>query len=140
MIVRGLDANGDWMFGKGKNDYKSGNYAVEQSIKTRLQSFLGDCFFATDAGLDWWNLLGSKDITTLTLAVKATIFNTPNVTAIISSSVNLDRNRKITITYAVKTAYSGQSVESVVRSVSSFLLTEAGEILTTEDGQGIEGG
>ena len=140
MIVRGLDASGDFLFGKGKNDYKSNNDAVAQNIKTRLYSFLGDCFWAIDQGLDWWNLLGSKNQLALQLAVNATILNTEGVTGIIASSVNLSNNRKITISYTVTTVYSGLSANRTVTSLTSFVLTESGQVITTEDGQGIAGG
>lgn len=103
MIVRGLDANGDWLFGKGKNDYKSGLTAIAQSIKTRLSSFLGDCFFNLGAGLDWFNLLGSKNESAIQLAVATTILNTENVTGILELSVNVDSIRNITIKYNVQT-------------------------------------
>ncbi len=36
MRVRALDVNGDFTYGKGQNDYLTGNAAVGQSIKTRL--------------------------------------------------------------------------------------------------------
>lgn len=139
MIVRGLDADGDWLFGKGRNDYKIKNSAIAQSIQTRLFSFLGDCFFATDAGLDWWNLLGSKDQLALQLQVNATILNTPDVTKLVTSQINLSNTRKLTLTYTVETINTGLTGDSV-SSTTSFLLTESGDILVTEDGEGIEGG
>src|SRR3954470_19732138 len=104
MIVRSLDANGDWTFGKGKNNYLSANAAIVQIISTRLNSYLGDCFFALDAGLDWFNLLGSKNQLALELAVRAIILNTPEVVAIVDVSINLDNNtRRISMRYTVET-------------------------------------
>lgn len=106
MIVRALDANNDWTFGKGQNDYKSGISAIAQSIQTRLSSFLGDCFFNLNAGIDWFNLLGSKNQTAIQLALSAVILNTENVTGILELSVNLDNNRNITVKYNVQTTLS----------------------------------
>jgi len=103
MIVRALDITGDWEFGKGKNDYKRGLNAVQQNIKTRLMSFLGDCFFDTTAGIDWFNLLGAKDRLALELAIQSVIINTQNVTGILQLSVSESANRRITITYRVQT-------------------------------------
>lgn len=141
MIVRGLDANNDWLFGKGKNDYNAQNKAVEQSIATRLRSFLGDCFFALDAGLDWFNLLGSKNQLALELAVRAVILNTPNVSAIIDVSINLDHTtRLISMQYTVETVFTDSGIVAPVTSSTSLLLTEDGFVITTEDGSGIEAG
>ena len=103
--VRGVDNNNDWLFGKGKNDYKSNNNAVAQNIKTRLQSFLGDCFFDLNAGIDWFNLLGSKQQLSLKLSVSATILNTAEVKEIIEVSTSLSQDRTITLTYVALTSY-----------------------------------
>lgn len=106
MIVRLIDSSGDWLFGKGQNDYLSANAAVAQNIKTRLLSFLGNCFFDTSAGIDWFNLLGTKNQLSINLAVSATILNTANVTGILQLSVNLTTTRVFTISYRVQTTYS----------------------------------
>lgn len=105
MMVRALDVNGDWEFGKGKNSYKRNAKAVSQNVGTRLKSFLGDCFFALDAGIDWFNLLGGKDSRAITLAVSSVILNTLEVESIIALSVNLSQTRVITLTYEVETVY-----------------------------------
>lgn len=112
MIVRALTATGDWTFGAGKNNYLSANAAVAQAIGTRLLSFLGDCFFATDAGLDWWTFLGgSKNQLALQLAINATILNTQSqgvnvVTGVTLLSINLDHvSRHLSIAYAATTIF-----------------------------------
>ena len=105
--VRGIDGNGDWLFGKGKNDYKRNNDAVAQNIQTRLQSFLGDCFFAIDQGIDWFNLLGAKNELALTLAVSSIILNTEDVVSIDKLNVDINpNNRNATMQYTVTTVYS----------------------------------
>ncbi len=106
MRVRALDVNHDWLFGKGQNDYMTANAAVIQNINTRLNSFLGDCFFNLGAGLDWLNLLGSKDQVSLNLAISAAILNTTNVTGILQLSVVLSVIRELTVRYKVQTSYS----------------------------------
>lgn len=141
MIVRALDVNGDWEFGKGQNNYKRNNEAIAQNIQTRLNSFLGDCFFDQSAGLDWFTLLGSKNLTALKLAVNACILNTAEVTQIVESEVNFDSaNRLVTFTYTVQTIYTVLNVTEPLSSSSSFILTQDGDVLTTEDGGGIMGG
>lgn len=106
MIVRALDDLEDWTYGKGKNDYRSGILATAQNIQTRVSSFLYDCFFATNEGIDWFNLLGGKNQLALNLAVSTTILNTENVTGLQQLSINLDVSRVIRIIYNVQTSYS----------------------------------
>lgn len=135
MIVRGIDADNDWLFGKGRNDYKVRTSAIAQHIKTRLQSFLGDCFFATEEGIDWFNLLGGKNLLELELAVRAVILNTPQVTRLLSSSVELDRTtRVVSMSYSVETVYTGLTEAEIISTITSFALTEDGRLMTTEDG------
>ena len=140
MIVRSIDSDGDWSFGKGRNDYLSANDAIGQNIKTRLQSFLGDCFFAMSAGIDWFNLLGSKNIIGLQLSIQATILNTTGVSRIVDFSLSLETNRRLNLQYTVETIYSRGGLASAIESVSYLLLTEGGDILLTEDGSGIQAG
>ena len=61
-IVRKLDSGGDWTFGAGLSDYIQANQAIAQNITTRLNSVLGNCWYDLGSGLDWFNLLGSKNI------------------------------------------------------------------------------
>lgn len=108
MIIRAVDANNDWLFGKGKNNYKKETAAIVQNIDTKLKEFLGDCFFATDKGIDWWNLLGGKDLEALRLSVATTILtSSTDVTAIQQLTVSLDpETRAVFISYAVDTVYT----------------------------------
>lgn len=106
MAFRNLNSSGDWVFGSGKNSYVTENQEIGLNIQTRVLSFLGDCFFATEEGIDWWNLLDMGKQEQLENSVQETIKNTPGVTAINSVDVVLGANRKITITYDVQTIYS----------------------------------
>jgi hypothetical protein len=105
MIRRAIDNEGDWLFGKGKNDYVSASTCVGQAIQTRLASFLGDCFFARAEGIDWFNLLGGKNLLGLELAIRATIADTPNVTSLLEVSSNLTDTRLLTVSFKVQTAF-----------------------------------
>ena len=108
----------------------------DKTLKTRLSSFLGDCYFDTRAGIDWFNLLGSKDLTALNLAINAVILNTEGVTSLIEISIDLNRTtRNVVIVYAVTTIYTGiTSTTNTVSGSVDFLITEDGSIITTEDG------
>lgn len=133
MIVRALDTDNDWTFGKGKNDYKAGNDAVAQDLQTRINSFLGDCFFDQAAGIDWFNLLGAKDKLAVQIAVSTVILNTAGVQSILELSMDLNQDRLLTLFYKVKTSFGIVENSSVVVA-GNFLLTESGSILTTEGG------
>lgn len=107
MRFRAIGSDGNWLYGKGQNDYLRNNAAVAASIQTRLLSFLGNCFFDLGAGIDWFTFLGGKDTLGLSLAVSAVILNTPNVTGLNQFSLVLDpASRLITIKYQVQTVYS----------------------------------
>lgn len=105
MQVRGLDENHDWLFGNGKQDYRVDEKAIEQDCQTRLLSFLGDCFFDTTAGIDWWNLLNRGTEEQLLAAIKGVILNTEGVAGIDNIEIELV-DRVLKIKYTIKTQYS----------------------------------
>lgn len=134
MITRALDADGDWTFGKGANDYLSGNPAIAQSLVTRIKSFLGDCFFDAGAGIDWFNLLGSKNQTGLDFNIRSVIINTPNVTGFTVLDSDFDpRTRLFSPSYLVSTTLSPRTINTQ-DLFQDHLLDELGDIITTEDG------
>jgi hypothetical protein len=137
MRVRALDQAGDWLFGKGQQDYLVGLPAIEQNIQTRILFVLNDCFFAMAQGIDWFNLLGGKNQLALNLAVSTTILNTDLVTGLVQLSVVLDATRKLTISYVVNTALSGQANTTLAGSID-FLVTEAGDFIVDESGNVLE--
>lgn len=64
MIFRSLDANGDWMFGRGLSGFLAGRDAMIADIKTRTKQWKGECFFDLTSGVDWNNYLdiGTKNL------------------------------------------------------------------------------
>lgn len=139
--VRSIDSEHDWTFGKGNNNYRSGLDAVTQDVDTRLNCFLGDCFFNRTAGIDWFNLLGSKNQVGLQLAISATILNTDGVLRIKTFSFNLDpRTRIFSANYTIQGA-TGVVIGAITSAtILEVLTTEDGLILTTEDGTQITTG
>lgn len=124
-MTRALDSNGDFTFGSGINNYLTGNAEVAQNIKTRLQCFLNDCFFDTGAGVDWFNLLGSKQQVALQLAVAAVILNTQYVTGGLQLSVSYnEQSRVVSIVYQVQTTYS-QLSSTFQYDLSAFASNQA---------------
>lgn len=113
MIFRQLDENGDWQFGKGKNDIATQNRAIGLNIQTRLLSWFGDCFFDETAGIDYVNRLGSKNTQEiLELDIKNTILQSQDVTGINSFSVSVT-GRDFMVDYSVETIYSRSFTDRV---------------------------
>ena len=136
MIVRALSPDHDWTFGKGRNDYLRGQRAVAQCIDTRVLSFLSDCFFDVNAGIDWFNLLGQKDQLALRLALSTVILNTPDVNGIVEVSALLGQDRDMLIEYRVTTVYSGvNGTPDILSGSVRLLLDENGDFITTENGR-----
>jgi len=106
MIFRALTTEGDWTFGAGLNNYASNNIAIGFNIETRIKSWLNDCFFDQNAGIDWVNRLGSKgqrDL--LEQDIRRIILQSYGVTSIISFDTILT-NRNLTTRYNILTIFS----------------------------------
>lgn len=103
MRFRNLDANGDWVFGKGRNSYLRDDNALMMNIKTRLLEFLGDCFWDTEKGIDWWTLLGGKDLKKILVDVQRTVLRSYQVRRIVDLQYTL-KDRVLSITLSVEFA------------------------------------
>lgn len=118
MIFRNLNSENDWTFGKGKNNFATENEAISLNIKTRIKSWLGDCFFATDAGIDWINRLGSKNQRELLEAdLRNIILQSEGVAGILSFTSELI-NRQFSATYEITTIYSKSFQDNVTVGIN----------------------
>lgn len=110
MIFRNLTADGDFTFGQGRQNYLRNDQAVALNIKTRLLSFLNDCFWAMDFGIDWWNLLGVKSPkaqANIVLQCRQMIAESFGVVRINSVEAYMDRaTRRLTVKYDIDTIYT----------------------------------
>jgi hypothetical protein len=106
MITRTIDINSSWNFGKGIQDYYQDKEALPQNIKTRLMSFLNDCFFDLDSGVDWFFFLGSKNINGLKVSIAKVIADTVGVVSLNELSLDIDDARQMTLQYEVTTVWS----------------------------------
>jgi hypothetical protein len=132
--VRAIDINGDWSFGNGAENYLVNINALQQMINTKLKFFLNDCFFAMTQGIDWFNLLGGKNQIALNLAINATILGTENVVSLNQLTLTLTSSRLITIVYSVNTTYGVIPTTSVAFVPEDYLITQSGQIITTQGG------
>lgn len=100
----------DWSWGNGRQSYFTAENAVAANIKTRLWTFLGECFFALNAGVDWWNLIGAKNPqaqANIILQCRTIIINSEGVVRINTINPVFDpRTRKLTLTFTIDTIYT----------------------------------
>lgn len=116
-MFRTLDEDGDMTFGKGLNNYSTNDEEIKLDIQTSINSWLGDCFFATNKGIDWWNRLGSKNQQQLLEQdIKTTILNVTGVTEVLDISVNVI-DRKFKAEYTITTIFSKSFTNLVERSI-----------------------
>lgn len=117
MLFRNLDSNGDWTFGNGVGNYTVRNDAIGLNIKTRIQSWVNDCFFALTDGVDWYNRLGTKNQRTLLEQdLRRIILQSQDVTGIIEFDTILN-GRDIQVFYSVQTIYTQAYQETVSVSI-----------------------
>ena len=118
MIFRNLDVNGDWTFGKGKNDYLTKNNAIALNIKTRLLSWVNDCFFDMTAGIDWNNRLQKSQNQFLEPDITELILKTDDVTGITSvQSQYNSETRTFNIQYTINTVYTQNYKDKIEVSI-----------------------
>lgn len=113
MIFRNLDSDGDWKFGNGKGDYLSNADAIALNVKTRILSWVGDCFFDKNAGVDWINRLGSKgQLDLLETDLRRIILQSEGVTSLENIAIVVS-GRAYTATYTINSIYSKSYIDSV---------------------------
>lgn len=114
---RGVTGSGDWMWGQGNGSYFRDGAAIAADIKTSVLFYLNDFFAAMDRGIDWRNLLGSKNpqaVQNILMQVRKTIININGVVRINSVVANVNsRTRRLTVSYNVSTVFSPNVVGQI---------------------------
>lgn len=106
MIIRKIDSQGDWEFGKGLSSYAADEQAVDENIKTRILSWTNDCFFALQEGVDWRGRLDVGQQSALVDEIKSLILRSYGVVGINSIDAIFNGNtRNITVTYNIDTIF-----------------------------------
>ena len=116
MIVRKLDENGDFTFGRGRSDFlKDSPEAVAQCVKTRLALWQGQWFNDLDEGTPWiQSVLGKKQA--IELVVRSRILETDGVTEILSFVTVLDSDsRAVTATATIRTRYGDVTITESIK-------------------------
>lgn len=113
MLFRNLTPSNDWTFGSGLSNLTDKNQAIGLNVKTRLQSWVGDCFFDTGAGIDWVNRLGSKSQRALLeQELRRVILQSFGVSGIAAFDSTLI-GRNFSATFTINTIY-GQAYKDTV--------------------------
>ena len=103
--VRPLSALGDWTMGQ---NYLQGNLAIAQQVPCNVKMILGECFWATNEGINWFGFLSSEQPQALSLAIQAVVLNSINITGINSSQWALNPTTRTfqTATWDISTIFS----------------------------------
>jgi hypothetical protein len=116
MIFRLITSDGDWCYGKGRNDYATAEAAINLNILTRLKSWVGDCFFALLDGIDWRSRLDTGQQKALVDEIKSNLLQAFGVVGINSVEAIFDgETRVIRITYNIQTIYSPSFQGTIVQ-------------------------
>jgi hypothetical protein len=106
MRFRNVKANGDWDFGRGLQCYGEGTAAIALNVKTRLMCWLGDCFFDSNMGIDYQNLMGNfGQKNAIREQSRRMILATDGVLSILSFEDMLV-DRKYSANYVIDTIYN----------------------------------
>lgn len=105
MATRALDQNSDYSFGKGKSNYLKKSDEIKQNISTRINSWVGDCFFALDEGVDWNTYLENGNAKLLGEDIQRVIVQTYGVGRLESFSYSLE-DRIFKAEYTIIDIYS----------------------------------
>lgn len=115
MLFRGLTANNDWQFGSGTESYVGGEAAIGLNIKTRLLSFLGNCFFDIAAGINWFIYLGTPGQSQqILLSTQAVILQSYGVTKVNSVTLNQNKSGQAVLTFNINDIYSTNYQQSLI--------------------------
>ena len=113
--VRALDADHDFVFGRGLQSYKSDLDALKQSVQTRLMQWKNNCFFAMDEGVDYANELDIGTKGALDLDIKRVILQTADVLRIDNYSSTLDTDsRALSISCEIQSKYGDLALEEAI--------------------------
>jgi hypothetical protein len=118
MIIRSIDGEGDWNFGKGLSSYAQAEQAIEENVKTRVLSWVGDCFFSLTDYIDWKSRLDVGQFNNLNTEIRSVILNSFGVVGATLVSGNFNSsNRNYAITFTMDTIYGKGFLMSIQQTL-----------------------
>lgn len=119
-------------------------YATAQSVSSAIRTFLGECYYNTALGVPYFgNILGKKPpLTYLIAQIEAAALS---VTGVVSAVCTISSANGRVVIGQVQFTDSGGNTQTVGLGYptsspsggSQLLVTGAGDLITTESGQGI---
>lgn len=104
-IVRSLDEDGDFTFGKGRSNYIESENALRQNVVTRLKQYKNNWEFDKTLGIDYDYFLSTKQSRrSLEDQIRIMILSTPDVRRIIDLSVTVNE-REMTLKATISSIY-----------------------------------
>lgn len=114
MIVRAVDSEGNFVFGKGASSYKKDLPALKQTIECKIKEWKGNCWFDVDAGIDWQTRL-SKNLNSLQflkIDIIGIIQSIPEVLSVEFVGI-VYQDRQASLSYSITSVYGGLSNEVI---------------------------
>lgn len=114
MRYRAEDANGDYTFGQGDQNFLVNSAAmVAQAIRTALLLLKGEFFLDTTAGVAWLTeVIGINTGPNYDTVIRNAIHNVQGVSAILEYSSSL-AGRKLTVNVTVSTIFGNVTVNGI---------------------------
>ena len=110
-MIRNIDENNDWLFGHGKQDYAIEEKEIEIDILTSIKCWKNNCFFDLGYGIDWYNILGSRNTQEQLKSQLSKLLNNINgVVRINNIDYTLNEQRKINININLDTIYKNNII------------------------------
>lgn len=120
MKIRNLNDRGDWLFGKGLQDYLTSQDAIALDIKTYLKLWTGNAFFALQAGVNWRQYLDKNQESRLLAGLQSAILARFGVMGINLLTARLDPiTRNLVVQYDVQTIYTQSFQDSITIGAQS---------------------
>ncbi len=114
MKIRNLTPDGDFTYGKGLQNYLTGNAAIALNIKCYLKLWVGNCFWALQAGINYAQLLDKGRKKQLVTALEQGIQTRYGVMGVNQLEVDFDeQTRDLTVTYDVATIFTNTFKQSI---------------------------
>lgn len=112
LLVRGLDANGDVLWGQGRANFLTDVNALGQLLVTRLTLFLGEWYLNLADGLPLWQSIlgvpGAANTQAVSLVIQARILATPFVLGLSSIQCTFNHSTRALSFFAMVVTQFGQ--------------------------------
>jgi hypothetical protein len=105
MITRALTANYDFQFGNGLQNYLRSEAAIEQNAVTTVLSWIGDCYYFKNIGVDWYNRLDPGQQGNLMQEIKQVLAACYGIVQVISIAGELGADRLDSIQADIATIF-----------------------------------